>query len=338
MGQPMLDGISLDQLRTFVTAVEEGSFSAAARKLRRVQSVVSHTLSNLEDRIGVALFDRSERYPRLTPQGIALLADARGIIAGIEGFKARAKGMAAGLEAELSVVIDVMFPIEAIASVAQQFRLTYPNTPLRLYVEALGAAFAPVLDGRCGLGVVGPLPIKPASLSREPLHDIELVMVAAHSHPLAAFERMIPREELMKHVQLVLTDRSDLSAGRELGVISPLTWRIADLFAKHAFLLQGLGWGGMPAHTVRMDVAEGRLKVLSIEDVPPQGLPVAMSVVYPTASPPGPAGRWFIRFLQALFATSASTAPVAESATPAAVATTLGVVATTQDAESRVAL
>ena len=295
----MLDGISLDQLRTFVTAVEEGSFSAAARKLRRVQSVVSHTVSNLEEQIGVALFDRSERYPRLTPEGRALLADARTIIAGIEGFKARAKGMAAGLEAELSVVVDVMFPIDFIANAAQQFRLTYPNTPLRLYVEALGAAFAPVLDGRCGLGVVGPLPSTPPSLTSEPLGSIKLVMVAAHNHPLASFEGMIPRQELAKHVQLVLTDRSDLSSGRDIGVFSPLTWRLADLFAKHAFLLQGLGWGGMPAHTVKQDVAHGRLQVLSIEDVPANGLPVPMSVVYPSASPPGPAGRWFVRFLQA---------------------------------------
>jgi DNA-binding transcriptional LysR family regulator len=295
----MLDGISLDQLRTFVTAVEEGSFSAAARKLRRVQSVVSHTVSNLEEQIGVALFDRSDRYPRLTPQGLALLADARTIIAGIEGSKVRAKGMAAGLEAELSVVVDVMFPIDFIANAAQQFRLTYPNTPLRLYVEALGAAFAPVLDGRCGLGVVGPLPITPSSLASESLGSIKLVMVAAHNHPLASFEGMIPRQELSKHVQLVLTDRSDLSAGRELGVISPLTWCLADLFAKHAFLLQGLGWGGMPAHTVKLDVVHGRLKVLSIEDVPADGFPVPMSVVYPSASPPGPAGRWFVRFLQA---------------------------------------
>jgi DNA-binding transcriptional LysR family regulator len=300
----MLDGISLDQLRTFVTAVEEGSFSAAARKLRRVQSVVSHTVSSLEEQLGVTLFDRSDRYPRLTSHGLALLADARGIIEGIEGFKARAKGLAAGLEAELSVVVDVMFPIEAIANAAQQFRLTYPNTPLRLYVEALGAAFTPVLDGRCGLGVVGSLPITPSSLSREPLTSIKLVMVAAHNHPLASFDGIIPRQELLKHVQLVLTDRSDLSAGRELGVISPLTWRLADLFAKHAFLLQGLGWGGMPAHTVEQDVAHGRLKVLSIEDVPADGLPLPMSVVYPSASPPGPAGRWFVRFLQAQSPTS----------------------------------
>ena len=59
----MLDSVSLDQLRTFIAAVDEGSFSAASRKLRRAQSVVSETVSNLEDQIGVLLFDRSGRSP-----------------------------------------------------------------------------------------------------------------------------------------------------------------------------------------------------------------------------------------------------------------------------------
>jgi hypothetical protein len=42
--------------------------------------------------------------------------------------------------------------------------------------------------------------------------------------------------------------------GREFGVRSPTTWRLADLFAKHYFLLNGLGWGGMPLHAVRKDL------------------------------------------------------------------------------------
>src|SRR5690348_1597334 len=109
----MLDSVSLDQLRSFIAAVDEGSFSAAARKLRRAQSVVSELVSSLETQIGVALFVRSGRYPKLTPQGVVLLADARGIIANVDFMKARAKGMAAGLEAELSVVVDVFFPIQA---------------------------------------------------------------------------------------------------------------------------------------------------------------------------------------------------------------------------------
>ena len=86
----MLDGVSLDQLRTFIAAADEGSFSAAARKLLRAQSVVSETVSNLEDQIGLPLFDRSGRYPRLTPAGVVLLADARSIVTGVDLLKARA--------------------------------------------------------------------------------------------------------------------------------------------------------------------------------------------------------------------------------------------------------
>jgi len=75
----VLDGVSLDQLRAFIAAVDEGSFSAGARKLHRAQSAVSELVSNLEAQLGVALFDRSERYPKLTSAGVQLLADARGV-------------------------------------------------------------------------------------------------------------------------------------------------------------------------------------------------------------------------------------------------------------------
>ena len=80
--------------------------------------------------------------------------------------------------------------------------------------------------------------------------------------------------------------------------MSASTWRLADLFAKHAFLLNGLGWGGMPLHAVQADIASGRLVVLEIEDVPPGGLSLPMFAVYRTADPPGPAGRWLIERLQ----------------------------------------
>ena len=295
----MLDAVSLDQLRTFIAAVDEGSFSAASRKLLRSQSVVSETISNLEQQIGVQLFDRSGRYPKLTPAGLTILGDARSIITGVDLLKARAKGMSAGLEPELSVVIDVFYPIDAITQVAKEFRQHYPGVPLRIYVEALGGAIQPIFDGRCSIGIVGSLPFIPDTLTNERLPGIAFFMVAAHDHPLSSYKgKMIPKEVLAKHTQIVLTDRSDLSSGREFGVMSPATWRLADLFAKHHFLLNGLGWGGMPLHVVRKDLEEGRLSVLPIEEVPPDGLILPMSVVWQTKSPPGPAGRWFIERLK----------------------------------------
>jgi DNA-binding transcriptional LysR family regulator len=80
--------------------------------------------------------------------------------------------------------------------------------------------------------------------------------------------------------------------------MSSQTWRLADLFAKHAFLLNGLGWGGMPLHAVERDIREGRLVELRIEDVTSGGLIMPMSAVYPTSAPPGPAGRWLIERLK----------------------------------------
>src|SRR3984885_1435 len=173
----MLDGVSLDQLRAFIASVDEGSFSAASRKLHRAQSVVSELVSSLEGQIGVALFDRSGRYPTLTPQGAVLLADARNISSGLDFMKARARGMAAGLEPELSVVVDVLFPIAAITGAAKEFRERFSGTPLRLYVEAMGAAYQPVLDGIAVFGIVGSLPILPSNFTAERLTGVRMVMV-----------------------------------------------------------------------------------------------------------------------------------------------------------------
>jgi DNA-binding transcriptional LysR family regulator len=309
----VLDGVSLDQLRAFIAAVDEGSFSAGARKLHRAQSAVSELVSNLEAQLGVALFDRSERYPKLTPAGVQLVADARSVVANVDLLKARAKGISRGLESELSAVVDVLFPIEAIAESAKEFRDRFPRTPLRLYVEALGGAYQPVLDGRCSLGVVGSLPIAPDSMTLERLQGLPMILVAARDHPLALISGVIPKTELAKHVQLVLTDRSELTAGREFGVLSPLTWRLGDLFAKHAFLLKGLGWGGMPVHAVKHDLLEGRLVKLSIEDLAEESLVLPMSAAYLTAKPPGPAGRWLIERLKQCSGQHAVSTQVAQS-------------------------
>jgi DNA-binding transcriptional LysR family regulator len=296
----VLDGVSLDQLRTFIAAVDEGSFSAAARKLHRVQSAVSGWVGALEDQIGVVLFDRSGRFPKLTPEGVLLLADARNIVSGVDTLKARAKLMASGLEAELSVVVDVFFPTAVVSATAKAFATEFPLTPLRLFVEGLGAAYLPVLDGRCTLGILATLPLATfPSLISERLGEVPLVSVAAASHPLASHGHRITKRELAKHVQLVLTDRSDLMAGRDFGVVSPSTWRLADLSTKYAFLKDGVGWGGMPLHMVEKDIAAGSLVVLDVDVMPHTGVTLTMSAYHQSSEPPGPAGRWFVDYLKA---------------------------------------
>lgn len=292
----MIDGFSLDQVRTFVAAADCGSFSAAGRQLGRAQSVVSQTIGNLEALLGVTLFDRSARYPVLTEQGRALLDQARAVTGAMDQFKARARGLADGLEPELAVVINVLFPTHVLTRAIAGFQMRFPDTPLRISVEGLGAVLELVLDRSCAFGIRGPLGGTHPDLSSEYLLKIDYQMVAAPSHPLAHYTGPIPTKVLSNYVQLVLSDRTKLTEDKDLRVFSPKSWRLYDLGAKHALLKAGLGWGGMPVDTIREDLDRGLLVPLDVADMTLAST-ITMSAIYRTDSPPGPAGRGLIQEL-----------------------------------------
>ena len=283
-GQP-----TLDQLRIFLAVAEEGSFNRAAQRLGRAISAVSYGMGQLEAQLGVTLFDREgSRRPVLTREGQALLPEARAVAADVDALLARVRGLDAGLEAELSVVVDVMIPGSVLASVLREFQRLYPTVPLRLHVEALGGVAAMVLDGRASLGIAGPSIVALAGLTREAVGSTELVPVAAPGHPLA--RTGISPGESARHLQLVLTDRSPLSEGEEFSVISPHTWRLADLGAKHALLREGIGWGNMPRHAIAEDLAAGTLVELDLPERP--GLDYQLNALWRRDCPPGPAACW----------------------------------------------
>jgi DNA-binding transcriptional LysR family regulator len=293
----MLDGVSLDQLRTFIAAADEGSFSAAGRRLRRAQSVVSQTLANLEGQLGVKLFDRSGHLPVLTDQGRALLADARAVAGDVDLLKARAKSLAGGLEPELSLAVDVMFPDATFTNAVAAFQKEFPATLLRFDMES-SAVIEPVLDGRCAIGIVGSWALAPPQLTHEPLLTISAHMVVAPQHPLATYRGKIPPTTLAEHIRITHIDRSDLSEGYESPLRSPRVWRLSHLGAKLAFLRAGFGFGGMPLHAIEADLASGALVEIATEGAPSGGRSIEMWAVYRTDSPPGPAGRWFIERLK----------------------------------------
>lgn len=292
---PTLGFPSLDQLRVFLTVAEAGSFSAAARRLNRRQSVVSYTIANLEQQLGgLKLFDRGTRRPSLTEAGRTILSEARKVALGIDGLRARATGLLAGLEPELAVAVDVMLPTAQLVAALVAFRAAFPTVNLRLSIEALGAVAQLVLDGTCAVGISGPLARSVDELEQRPrpIGKVHLLSVAAPSHPLGAWRGTVPRAELRNHIQLVLTDRSNLTKGQDFNVLSTETWRLGDLGAKHELLLAGVGWGGMPEALVADDLAAGRLVLLDIEGRSPDEY--CIYGVYRADAPPGPAGRWFL--------------------------------------------
>ena len=291
IGQP-----TLDQLRIFLAVADEGSFNAAARKLGRALSVISYGISALEAQLGITLFLREgSRRPVLTDEGRALLADARAIADEADGLIARARGMRQGLETDIGLAVDVMVPSKTVASVLHDFQEVFPTVDLRLHVEALGAVAALVLERKADLAIAGPDIVNLPELERRAIGSVELVPVTAPGHPLAKMPE-IPPGATRQHLQLVLTDRSPLTEGRDFSVLSPRTWRLGDLGAKHALLLEGIGWGNMPRHAVADDLAAGRLCELHLPEAPP--LQYALHALWRKDARPGPASSWMLEALR----------------------------------------
>ncbi|MEE4199963.1 LysR family transcriptional regulator [Erythrobacter sp.] len=286
LGEP-----SLHHLRIFLAVVEEGSFGAAARRMGRAVSAISYGIAQLEGQLAVTLFEREgSRKPVLTPAGEALRAEAQAVADGVDAMLAKTRSLHAGLESRLGVVLDVMLPGEVTARVLRAFRERFPTIALNLRVEGLGAVAQCLFDEDAQLAIGGPIIADDPLLERQAIGSVELIPVAAPDHPLAA--PSIAPGESRKHLQLVLSDRSTRTQGQQFSVLSPLTWRLGDLGAKHSLLKEGLGWGNMPRDMIEGDLAARRLVALDLPEKP--GDFYTLHALWRRDTRPGPATSWLI--------------------------------------------
>jgi len=288
----MFDPLTLDQMRVLVAVAEAGSFSAAARRLGRVQSAISQTVQTMEATLGIELFDRSARTPVPTDAGAAIVKDARAMLDGARALRARAQSMAEDVEPELTLAVDALFPMPLLMMSLNALRGEFPKLPATVFTEALGGAEQRLREGAARMAIYSLPAGPPRDLNAEFLTRIALIPVVAADHPLARAEAPIAREALEPHVQLVLTDRTSLTQNTQAGVVGRHIWRFADLATRLEFLIAGFGWCNMPLHMVEGPIAAGRLKRLVIADHVPAELPIY--AVHERGRALGRASRWLV--------------------------------------------
>lgn len=305
----LLDQVTLDQLRMLIAVAEEGSFSAAARRVQRVQSAVSHAMANLEESLGLVLWDRQTRVPTLTEHGRSVVQQARRICADVDQLRLTVEGLAGGQEAILSLCIDQLFPTGALVNLCREFAAQFPSVDLRVRVEMLTAVAATVRSGECHLGISSPAGDFNGLVAHH-VTTVRMVTVCGRSHALAAQRGPIALETLREHVQVVVSERGGEDAP-DHAVLSPRTWRVADMTTKHELLRNGLGWGNLPEHLVRKDLSKGRLVRIRPAAWDAKGIAIGLVGIYRADDPLGPAGRWVMARLGTLCKRAMAAPPAA---------------------------
>ncbi|MCA0215541.1 MAG: LysR family transcriptional regulator [Proteobacteria bacterium] len=288
-----------DNVHIFLAVLDAGSFSAAARRLKRVPSAVSMAMGHLEAELGLALFDRAGREPQPTPAARALEPQARQLAAQLRQLQAHALSLTQGLESRLALAIApelLTAPWAApLAALAQDYPL--------LEVEVLAAQQADALrllhEGRVQLALVFE---RPSLDGREGFQEVgseTLVAVMAPGHPVlqAAGDGGLLREaHLIETRQIVVASRD--RAITDPGVVyARQVWRTDAPEAALSLIKAGLGWGWLPRSFVRASLLEGTLRELPFDNLT-NALELWVDVVWSKERPLGLGARRFIEMMR----------------------------------------
>lgn len=288
--------LSLESLHLLVAVAECGSFSAAARGLGKAQSAVSTAMANLEIDLGLTLFDRSGRLPRLTTAGERMVAEARALLAQQGQLQAVAAELAAGVEARLTLAIDDGSLLPWLAPVLEQLAGRYPSLELELLFPMMEDLDEMLLSGRAQLGVGYQGMTTPAALARFGLGQMAMPLVVAPGHPLA--QMAAPAlADLGRYRQLLVTGRQPGVERERFRLSTTIWWAEGDLSVLE-LVKRGLGWASVPAFLLTDALARG--EVVRLPDAALPAIPaLPIELLWPSARALGPAAQWLRQALQA---------------------------------------
>ena len=152
-----------DDLRHFLAVAETGSTLAAGRQLRVSQTTTARRVAALESRLGLRLFDRKQAGYLLTPDGQALLADARKAADAVTIFASHAGSRARATKSIVRLTTSEIYAVTILSSALRDFHAAHPEIRIELdtsdQVRDLDAGAADVAirisTAPAGAGVVG---------------------------------------------------------------------------------------------------------------------------------------------------------------------------------------
>ena len=258
----MASRISLEQWRTLVTVVDEGSYARAAEVLHKTQSTLSYAVQRIEDQLGVAVFRLEGRRAVLTPVGEVLYRRGRSLIAESERIEQSALRLAAGVEPVLGLAVEIIFPTWLLLQSLDGFALSFPDTRVELYETVLGGTGELLEQGRVDLVVSSYVP---QGFVGDPLTQVRFVAVAAPHHPLHCLGRTLTMGDLSSHRHLIVRDSGTRREREGALEVTQQRWTVSHKATSIRAACMGLGFAWYAEELIRDELANGELKPLPLE-------------------------------------------------------------------------
>lgn len=288
--------LHLDGLEALEAIVRTGSFSAAAKELKKAQSAVSYAIQQLENGLGVTVFDRSGHRAELTEEGRVVLEEGRNLLASARRIESLTRQMSEGWEGRMEVVIDGILPMTPMMSVLKRMAEEDIPTQIQVKVEFLGGVQYRFEKDEADIMIVNDFEPRD-TLIATPLPEVTVVLATSPGHALAQRGIELPwtRRELQSFVELSIHDSSESAKSDPTMFGGSRVFFLSDFTTKRQALLSGLGFGWVPLYLVEDDLSEGRLTEVPYE----RGSRYAFRplLVYRSDRSPGRAGRRFMDLL-----------------------------------------
>ncbi|HUI98728.1 MAG TPA: LysR substrate-binding domain-containing protein [Usitatibacter sp.] len=288
--------LSLETLQVVDAIDRRGSFAAAAAELHRVPSAITYSVRQLEENLGVAVFDRRGRRAVLTAAGRELLDEGRRLLRAAADLECRVQQVASGWEAELRLALDTVIAIEHVLPLVAELYAQHRGTRVRILHEVLGGTWDALASGRADLAIGAPGDAPAGrNYSIRTIGRASLAFVAAPSHPICGEPLPLADEAILAHRAVSIADTSRMLEPRTMGLLwGQDTLAVPSMQAKVAAHVAGLGVGFVPGWIAAREAAAGRLRILPVAA---ERAPVELVVAWRPGKE-GKALRWMVKRLE----------------------------------------
>lgn len=153
--------MEIRELRVFVAVAEEGSLSAAARKLHLSQSALSQTILSLERQLGVQLLRRHSTGVTVTEAGTILAREARGLIAEHDRVLAAVSGQTAAGPGLLRMGVPLELPPDLLPRALAELGAVFPQTRVDISHASSASQLTALQAGELDVALVRERPVDP---------------------------------------------------------------------------------------------------------------------------------------------------------------------------------